>query len=373
MYKCFRFLSFFSLVSAYGVLFGTPYPSLEDIKLHLNTDEKEEFEAVVKKVFKDVCQQAEAPDFKNLELIGKANGALMLPNGLALKYYKPQDYRDWQWKFDTIYGFFSCTVNDASVFNEETLRKAVKASETDRLGRTMLTRADTRRITEIVKVCQVLLREEFAKKLLTEPLLQALYDNEDAAYSCFDVKFFPDTIEKNAFRFDVMYSQTVKEAEREAKKASVFALRFSFGYDFENHDFGGNRVDDNGKCWGSNQPQLEYLEVNGDSIRSNSLNFDTRLMERVWWHPYWASDLCKGEKKILREAEEEEREEEEKEEKRENSEKSKDGLKSEEEDLRVFTGEDKKDEASEVPSNKRPRSPDSEDEASEENLKRKKE
>ena len=352
MYKCLRFLSFFSLVSAYGVLFGTPYPSLEDIKLHLHTDEKEEFEAVVKKAFEDVCQQAEAPDFKNLELIGKANGALILPNGLALKYYRPQDYRDWQWKFDTIYGFFSCTVNDASVFNEETLRKAVKASETDRLGRTMLTRADTRRITEIVKVCQVLLREEFAKKLLTEPLLQALYDNEDAAYSCFDVKFFPDTIEKNAFRFDVMYSQTVKEAEREAKGASVFVLRFSFGYDFENHDFGGNRVDDNGKCWGSNQPQLEYLEVNGNSVRSNSLNFDTRLMERVWVHPYLESILCKG---------------------KENSEKSEDGLESEEEDLRVFTEEDKKDEASEVPSNKHPRSPDSEDEASEENLKRKKE
>ena len=406
MSKYFRFLSYLGLASVCNVSYGTPYPSLQDIRSNLNLNAKEGFEAVVERVFKDVYQQAEASGFKksgfeNLKLIGEENGSLTLPKNFGFKDYRPQDYCDWQWKFDTIYGFFSCTVQDVSVFNGETLRSAVEFSETDRLGKMMLTRADTRRITEIVKICPVLLSEAFAKRLLAKPLLQALYDNRDVAYSCFDVKFSPDEIEENVFRFDVMYSQTVKEAERQTKGASVFALRFSFGYDFKKHDFGGDRVDNNGKCWGSNQPQLEYLEVKGKEVRSSFLNFDERAMERVWRHPYWASTMCKGEEKILREQKEavaeekqensekskggsEEEEEEDlndvfKEEEHENSGKSGKDLELEEEeedeeDLKVHTGENKEDEASKLcDPNKRPRSPDSEDEKAEGSFKKKKE
>jgi len=331
MSKRFRFLSYLGLASVCTASYGTPYPSLGDIESNLNLNAKEGFGVVVEKVFKDVYQQAEASSFKksgfeDLKLIGEENGSLTLSKNFGFKDYKPEDYRDWQWRFDTIYGFFSCTVQGMSVFNGETLRKAVEASETDRLGKTMLTRADTRRITEIVKICRVLLSEKFAKELLTEPLLQALYDNKDAAYSCFDVKFFQDEFEENAFRFDVVYSQTVKEKERQAKRASVFVLRFSFGYDFK-HGFGGDRVDNGGKCWGLNQPQLEYLGINRDSVRSNFLNFDDRSMERVWQHPYWESVMREGEEKILREGKEAVDEE-----KQENPEKSKEGLGSEKEE-----------------------------------------
>ena len=386
--------------------YGTPYPSLEDIESNLNLNAKEGFGAVVEKVFKDVYQQAEASSFKksgfeDLKLIGEENGSLTLPRGLGVRYYRPQDYCNWQWKFDTIYGFFSCTVQDVSVFNEGTLRSAVEFSEADRLGKTMSTRADTQRMTEIVEICRVLLSEKFAKELLTEPLLRALYDNKDAAYSCFDVKFSPHAFEKDIFRFDVAYSQTVKEKERKAKCASVFVLRFSFGYDFKKHGFGGVRVDNGGKCCGSNQPQLEFLGVNGEEVRSNFLNSDERAMERVWRHPYWASMMCKGEEKILREEEEAVAEEE----KRENSGKSKEGLGSEEEEedwsdvfeeeehensekneegigleedeenLKVRAKEHKEGRASKLcDPNKRPRSFDSsEDEKSEENFKRRKE
>ena len=331
MYKCFRFLGFFSLTSACGVLFGTPYPSLEDVELHLKTDVKEGFEAVVEDVFKDVYQQAEASGFKksgfeDLKLIGEENGSLTLSKNFGFKDYRPQDYRDWQWKFDTIYGFFSCTVQDVSVFNEETLRSAVEFSEADRLGKTMSTRADTQRMTEIVEICRVLLSEAFAKRLLTEPLLQALYGNKDAAYSCFDVKFSPDTLEKNVFRFDVMYSQTVKEEKRQAKCASVFVLRFSFGYDLKKHDFGGVRVDNGGKCWRSHQPNLEYLGINGKAVRSSSLNFDERAMARVWQHPFIEHDMCKGNEKISGKENDISKEE------HENSEKNKEGLGSEKEE-----------------------------------------
>lgn len=382
--------------------YGTPYPSLEDIESNLNLNEKEGFGAVVEKVFKDVYQQAEASSFKksgfkNLKLIGEENGSLTLPNQGLPAHFNPGNYRDWQWKFNTIYRFFSCTVQDVSVFNEGTLRSAVEFSETARLGKTMLTRADTQRMTEIVKICRVLLSEAFAKRLLTEPLLQALYENKDVAYSCFDVKFSPDVFEKDIFRFDVMYSQTVKEEEREAKGASVFVLRFSFGYDLKS----GVRVDNGGKCCGLIQPQLEYLRINRDSVRSNFLNFDERSMERVWWHPYWENTMCRGVEKILREekkavAEKEKREnsgkskeglgsEEEEEdwndvfeeEEHENSEKSKKGmgLEEDEENLKVRAKEHKEDKASKSRDpNKRPRSFDSsEDEKSEENFKKKKE
>ena len=161
----------------------------------------------------------------------------------------------------------------------------------------MLTRADTPKITEIVKICRVLLSEAFAKRLLTEPLLQALYDNKDAAYSCFDVKFSPDVLDENVFRFDVIYSQIVKEEERQSKGASVFALRFNFGYDLKKHDFGVDRVDNDGKCRRSHQPNLEYLG-NGKAARSSSLNFDERSVERVWRHPYWEGTMCQGKEKI---------------------------------------------------------------------------
>ncbi|MBR1844026.1 MAG: hypothetical protein IJ793_04120 [Opitutales bacterium] len=330
MSKRFRFLSYLGLASVCTASYGTPYPSLKDIEAKL--DVRGGIGAVVEKVFKEVYQQAEASSFKksgfeDLKLIGEENGSLTLSKNFGFKDYKPEDYRDWQWRFDTIYGFFSCTVQGMSVFNGETLRKAVEASETDRLRKTMLTRADTKRIAELTKVCRVLLSEEFAKRLMTEPLLKALYDNKDAAYSCFDVEFSPDTLKKNVFRFDVMYSQTIKEKERQAKCASVFVLRFSFGYDFEKHDFGGDRVDNGGKCWGSNQPQLEYLGINRDSVRSNFLNFDDRSMERVWQHPYWESVMREGEEKILREGKEAVDEE-----KQENPEKSKENLGSEKEE-----------------------------------------
>lgn len=363
MYKCFRFLGCLGLASVCTALYGAPYPSLDDVYSHLCS--KVETDEVITGAFKS------AYELKNLSLIGEANGALVLPNGFALKDYRPKDYRDWQWKFGTIYGFFSCTVNGASVFNEETLRKAVEASETDRLGKTMLTRADTQRITEIVKICRVLLSEEFAKKLLTEPLLQALYDNKDAAYTCFDVEFSPDALDKNIFRFEVMYSQTVKEEKRQSKDASVFALRFSFGYDLQKHDFGGVRVDNGEKCWGSHQPHLECLDVDGEEIRANLFNFDERKMDRVWRHPFMERMMCKGEEKISGEEKKAVAEEE----KRENSGKSKEGLglEEDEEDLKVFMGEEKENKTSESRDpNKRPRSFDSsEDEKPEGNFKKK--
>ncbi len=402
MGKCFRFLSCLGLASVCTASYGTPYPSLEDIESNLNLNEKEGFGAVVKQVFKDVYQQAEASSFKksgfeNLKLIGEENGSLTLPNQGLPAHFNPGNYRDWQWKFDSIYGFFSCTVQDVSVFNEGTLRSAVEFSETARLGKTMLTRADTQRMTEIVKICRVLLSEKFAKELLTEPLLQVLYDNKDVAYSCFDVKFSPDVFEKDIFRFDVMYSQTLEK--RQAKCASVFVLRFSFGYDLKKHDFGGDRVDGNGKCWGSHQPQLEFLGVNGEDVRSNFLNFDERSMERVWRHPYRESTMCQGKEKILREEEavaEEKQENSEKskgglgseeeeedwndvfeEEEHENSGKSKKGLRLEEdeEDLKVHTEEHKESKASKSRDpNKRPRPfNSSEDGESEGNFKKKKE
>ena len=125
MGKCFRFLSCLGLASVCTTSYGMPYPSFEDIESNLNLNAKEGFEAVVEGVFKDVYQQAEAssfkkPGFENLKLIGEENDSLTLPKNFGSKDYRPQDYCDWQWKFDTIYGFFSCTVNGVSVFNGET-------------------------------------------------------------------------------------------------------------------------------------------------------------------------------------------------------------------------------------------------------------
>ena len=396
MNKCFRFLSYLGLASVCNVLYGTPYPSLNEIRVYLNSK-------VVTKAFEDVYAGAKESDFGDLKLIGEENGTLILPEVLALLYYNPEDYRDWQWRFDTIYGFFSCTVQGMSVFNGETIRKAVETAEEERLKK-RLTRSDTKRIAELTKVCRVLLSEEFAKRLLTEPLLKALYDNKDAAYSCFDVEFSPHVSEENIFRFDVMYSQTIKDEERQAKAASRFAVRFHFGYDLAKQAVGGKLWNDIGKCFVPYQPQLECLEINEEEIRANLFNFGERKMDRVWTHPYIACDMCKDKKKILKmekkavaEAEKHENSEKSKEglglkeeiekdwndvfekEDQKNSEKSEGGLglKEEdeevEEDLKVHTVESKEAEASrQYDPNKRPRSPDSEIEP-EDNFKKKKE
>ena len=368
MSKCFRFLSYLGLASVCNVSYGMPYPSLQDIELHLNPDGQSGSEAFIKNAFRDVCQQAEASGFKKsgfkkLKLIGEKNRALTLPNGLTLRDYRPQDYRDWQWKFDTIYGFFSCTVNDVSVFNEKTLRKAVMASEEKRLKKKMLLRSDTKKIEEITKICQVLLSEEFAKKLLTERVLRALYDNKDAAYSCFDIKFSPHVYE-NVFRFDVVYSQIVKDENRKEKGASVFAVWFHFGYNIKNEKqgFGGKYWDNVLKCFVS--PQLECLQVDGECYYPNDLlSFNEHMMERVWRHPFMEREMCsKGKEKILREEKGAVDEEE-----RENSEKSKKVLGSEEEE------EEEAEEASEFRDpKKRPRSLDPEDKKFDRNFKKKK-
>ena len=397
MGKYFRFLSYLGLASVCNGLYGTPYPSLNKIRVYL--DSRGGTGKVVTKAFEDVYAGAKESDFGDLELIGEENGTLILPEMLALLSYKPEDYRDWQWQFDTIYGFFSCTVQGMSVFNGETIRKAVETAEEERLKK-LLTRSDTKRIAELTKVCRVLLSEEFAKRLMTEPLLKALYDNKDAAYSCFDVEFSPHVSEENIFRFDVMYSQTIKDEERQAKAASRFAVRFHFGYDLAKQAVGGKLWNDIGKCFVPYQPQLECLDVDGEEICANLFNFDERKMDRVWQHPYWESVMCEGKEKILREkkkavaeAEKHENSEKSKEglglkeeiekdwsdvfekEEQKNSEKSEEGLELEEdaEDLKVHAEEHKKDKALELRDpNKRPRSPDSEIEP-EDNFKKKKE
>lgn len=89
-------------------------------------------------------------------------------------------------------------VNGVSVFNEKTLRKAIETSEEERLKKSLI-RCDARKIAELTKVCNVLLSEVFAKRLLTEPLLTAFYDNRDAVYSCFDAKFSLNVLEKDVF------------------------------------------------------------------------------------------------------------------------------------------------------------------------------
>lgn len=385
MGKYFRFLSCLGVTSVCNVLYGTPYPSLNEIRVYLNSK-------VVTKAFEDVYAGAKESGFENLKLIGEENLALTLPDGCASVYYNPESYRDWQWKFDTIPGGFFCTVRDVSVFNGKTIRRTVEASEEKRLGRIFMTRSETNKIEELTKVCRILLSEEFAKRLLTEPLLKALYDNRDAAYSCFDVGFSRD--EGNVFRsdvvrFDVTYFQIVRESDRKKKDASVFGVYFHFGYDLEKHDFGERMWDDVGKRYVSHRPRLECMEIDGEEFRSNLSGFDESRLARGWRHLMLErknKEKISEEKKDIFEEEapknsekgdESFDSEEDEEEDSENSEEGGACFPSEEEDgkgLKIRTGDVKRSETSnECDPNKRHRSPKSDNEQPKDNHKKKKE
>jgi hypothetical protein len=259
--------------------------------------------------FKNVYKDAKASSFKKLKLFSEKKESLFwVPDISGKNSYDPEDFLHYRKRFDECFcGFLLCSIDDLAVFNDWTLGKAVETRAKD------LGIDNAKEISELIKVCKVLLSEAFAKKLLTNALVEEFYGDYENSDSFFDVRLAPKGVndETHILRLEAEYThQRYSEGNEH-----VFKARFRFSYDFAQHDFGAEEV-----CL--KLLQFDDFEINPEPdekvmrLRENPL--EGRLNRDVY------------------------------------------GMKARKKAFENFSG-------------KRPRSPDSEDEAPEKNFKRKKE
>ena len=265
MGKCFRFLSCLGLASVCTASYGTPYPSLEDIRQHFSSPGTH---AMFVKTFKEVREKAERFGFKELKLFGEGKKPLFqLPKSMSPgEPYNPKDFLHYREKFDErLCGFSLCSIDDLAVFNDFTLKKVVETRAE------ALAICDLKQISEVVKVCKVLLSEAFARKLLTDALVRVFYENREYSDSFFDIHLNSYGFDEktNILQFDAEYAHQFYAPKAEAEEY-VFRVRFRFNYDLDRHDFGAGEV-----C-------LELLQFDDFKINSELDAKVMRLRENLW-------------------------------------------------------------------------------------------
>jgi len=264
MGKCFRFLSCLGLASVCTASYGTPYPSLEDIQQHFSSLGTH---AMFVEAFEEVREKAERFGFEELKLFGESKKCFFeLPKARSKGcLYNPKDFLHYCKKFDERFcGFLLCSIDDLAVFNDFTLEEAVKTRAN------ALAICDKQR-SELVKVCKVLLSEAFAKRLLTDALVRAFYENREYSDSFFDIHLnsYGSDEKTNILQFDAEYVHQFYAPKAEAEKY-VFRVRFRFNYDLDRHDFGPGDV------------RLELLQFDDFPIDSELDAKVMRLRENPW-------------------------------------------------------------------------------------------
>ncbi|MBR1844025.1 MAG: hypothetical protein IJ793_04115 [Opitutales bacterium] len=194
-------------------LYGA-YPPVKDLLMHLTgisideygkrTDAEDGLTAVFQKAFKDVYENAKKSDFKNLALFGEKSKALQYLEEYDGKYSlakfsenvtkeeKEKGECGILWK-----GFFSCQLFGYNVFNHkglgEKVEKVAKCEHADQKG-----------TEELVRVCKVLLSEDFGRKILSDLFVDAFLQHKKDACSYVDVWFYRSEREP-IFRFCIDY------------------------------------------------------------------------------------------------------------------------------------------------------------------------
>ena len=181
--------------------------------------------------FKNVYEDAEASGFKKLKLFSEKKRSLFqLPDISGKNSYNPKNFLHFRKKFEERFcGFLLCSIDDLAVFNDWSLGKAVETRARD-LGIN-----NAREISELIKVCKVLLSEAFAKKLLTNALVEEFYEDYENSDSFFDVRLDPEGVndETHILRLEAEYThQRYSEGNEH-----VFKAHFRFSYDFDQHKF----------------------------------------------------------------------------------------------------------------------------------------
>ena len=169
--------------------------------------------------------------------------------------YNPGTFLNYRKCFDEKYcGFLWCNIDKLAVFNDFTLKNAVETRAKDLLIR------NSEEISELVKVCKVLLSETFARKLLTDASVKAFYDNEMYGDTFFNVRLGSRGINKTTGILRLKAEYTHRRYPREGEvREHVFKARFRFGYGFGK----------DGSKKGLREVCLKFLQVNNLRFRLN--------------------------------------------------------------------------------------------------------
>lgn len=266
MGKSFRLIFYLSLLTVCGVSYGTPYPSWGDIRQHFFP--LESTHTMFAKAFEEVREEVERFDCEKLKLFGESKKCFFeLPKDRFPGCpYNPKDFLHYRKKFDErLCGFLLCSIDDLAVFDDFTLKKAVETRAK------ALAVCNPKQISELVKVCKVLLSEAFARKLLTDALVRVFYENRECSDSFFDVRLDLCGLDENtnSLQFEAEYVHQFYALEAEAEE-HVFRVRFRFNYDLDRHDFGAGEI-----C-------LELLQFDDFRIGSELDAKVMRLRENLW-------------------------------------------------------------------------------------------
>lgn len=212
MYKCFRFLGCFGLISACVTSYGD-YPPPKELLRQLCG--KNGLDNTFKQAFWTVREKALYGGFENFPILGEKQGLITAfdkdldPFGTSVLQ-----------RTDSIWGEFSWKLNGTNISKADQIRAAI---EKENLS------LSEEGLENLTKVCQTLLSERFAENLLGKKAVYALYGYcKEKPYSSFSVNFDRYTYDEKpgVFWFRILYSQ-------QHQSGRVFMIGFHFWYNVE--------------------------------------------------------------------------------------------------------------------------------------------
>ena len=243
MFDMRKFLIAFVVV---GLVWNLPlygaYPPVKDLLMHLTgisidengkrTDAEGGLTTVFQKAFNGVYKDAEEFGSQSLALFGEKSKVLQYLEEYDGKYSLAKSSEDvtkeekekgecgifWE-------GFFSCQLFGYNVFNhkglEEKVEKVAKCDHTGQKG-----------TEELVRVCKVLLSEDFGRKILSDLFVDAFLKHKKGACSYVDVWFYRPK-RGPIFRFYIAYRQYISDR---------FDVSFCFDYNIGKCHFESSEI-----------------------------------------------------------------------------------------------------------------------------------
>lgn len=217
MSKCFRFLGCLGLVSVCNVSYGV-YPPVKEALRQLCGEKG--LDSTFKRAFWEVLEEASYGGFENFPIFGEKQGLITAfdedldPFGVSILQSS-----------NNIWGEFSWKLNGTEISKAEQIRSAIEKEH--------LSLSDEGR-KNLTKVCQTLLSERFAEKLLGKKAVCAIYGYcKEKPYSSFSVGFDRYTYDEKpgVFWFRILYSQ-------QHKSGHTFMIGFHFWYNVEKDPHG---------------------------------------------------------------------------------------------------------------------------------------
>ena len=200
-------------------LYGV-YPPAKEVLRQLCGEKG--LDSTFKQAFWEVWKEASSFGFQNFPILGEKQGLITFfdkdlePFGTSVSQKQ---------KVDSIWGEFSWKLNGTEISKAEQIWSAIEKKH--------LSLSDKGR-KNLTKVCQTLLSERFAEKLLGQKAVCAIYGYcKEKPYSSFSVDFSRYTYDEKpgVFWFRILYSQ-------QHQLGHTFMVGFRFWYNVENDSYG---------------------------------------------------------------------------------------------------------------------------------------